>query len=77
MAMIDCPKCGGLYSDKVGKCRHCGYVYEEKHIDIDCEKYERQRKKFKETQEMLEHPYEYFFQKNLDWRNLVLPIGFY
>ena len=33
MALIDCPECGGKYSDTTIYCPHCGYVeYEEEHV---------------------------------------------
>ena len=29
MALVKCPKCGGLLSDKAAKCPHCGCTIEE------------------------------------------------
>ena len=38
MAMITCPNCGGLISDKAKKCIHCGKSFDEgtKRICVEC-----------------------------------------
>lgn len=71
MAMIDCPVCGKLYSDKIGKCRHCGYEYKKKKIVFSNKSVEL-AKKIKEDLDFINQE-----KKNLDWRNLVFPPGFY
>ena len=38
MAMVECPRCGAMVSDKAKKCVHCGEVLipEEKKYCMEC-----------------------------------------
>lgn len=73
MAMYDCPECGRMVSDKAQFCRHCGHNMKEekpnpyKNIDASAllDKWEKDLN------------IKYQQEKDLTWRNINLPLGFY
>lgn len=71
--MYDCPECGRMVSDKTVFCRHCGHNMKEekpnpyKNIDASAllDKWEKDLN------------IKYQMEKDLTWRNINLPLGFY